>query len=111
LRGEAAMAESKQKTLDNALPKKDELFSFPNQIAKISAEKAVGTNFSFGREDVGQIGYNLTIQGSYASIFEFIKVIENDIPFMNISLFNLTLNDNEYGVNLNGNVFFNGEEG
>ena len=111
LREEAAIAEDKQKVLEGVLPQKDELFLFPNQITKIGTEKSVGTSFGFGQEGDGQIGYNLVAQGSYTNITEFLKVLENDIQFINILSFGLVSMDNGYDVNLNGNVFFNAEEG
>lgn len=110
LREEAARAEDKQKVLENVLPKKDELFSFPKELTAIGTKEAVETNFSFGNEGGGQIGYNLVTRGSYTNITDFIRILENDIPFMNISSFNLVFGGGEYSVNLNGNVFFNGEE-
>lgn len=112
LREEAAIAEDKQKALGAILPKRDELFSFPNQIAKISTEKVVGTSFSFGNESDGQIAYNLAVQGSYTNIVEFVKTLERDIPFMDISSFNLNSSgDGGYSLDLRGSLFFNGEEG
>ena len=111
LKGEAAIAEDKQKVLEAVFPKKDELFSFSNKITEIGTEKSVGTNFSFGSESSSQIGYNLIAQGGYTNIIEFINALGSDIPFMNISSFDLVLGGGGYSVNLSGNVFFNGEEG
>ena len=110
LREEAAKAEDKQRVLENALPKKDELFSFPKEVTAIGTKEAVETNFSFGNEGDGSIGYNLAVKGSYINVTNFIRILENDIPFMNISSFNLVFGGGEYSANLSGNVFFNDEE-
>ncbi|OGY57770.1 MAG: hypothetical protein A3C03_00435 [Candidatus Colwellbacteria bacterium RIFCSPHIGHO2_02_FULL_45_17] len=110
LREEAKSAEDKKAILEGTLPQKDELFAFPSEIAQIGLEKDVIPNFIFGSESGKQINYTLTVRGGYTNITEFVKALENNIPFMNISSFNLVLGENAYSINLGGNVFFNGEK-
>ena len=110
LRGEAEKAEGEKTVLENILPQKDELFSFSDQVTAAGTDNSVNTNFSFADEREGRIGYNLVGAGSYVDIADFVKSLEDDIPFMVISSFSINLVDTEYNIDLRGNVFFNGQE-
>lgn len=109
LREEAIRAEDRQAVLEEALPKRDELFSFPNQIGSIGSQSDVGVNLTFGGEGERQIEYTLVAQGSYSNIAGFVRKLE-EILFMNISSFGINQSADTYSLNLSGNVFFNGEE-
>lgn len=107
---EAKQAAPKKVILGDAIPKKDELFTFPNQVAQIGSEQDVIAKFTFGSESGEQINYSLITRGSYENITEFVRTLKNDIPFMNISSFDLVLGAGEYNMNFTGKVFFNGKE-
>lgn len=110
LREEAERAAPKKAILENVIPKKDELFTFPNQIAQIGSSQDLIANFTFGSESEGQINYSLIARGNYEDIAEFARKLKNDIPFMSISSFDLVLGAGEYNMNFAGKVFFNGKE-
>jgi len=110
LKEEAVKAGEKQEILEGILPKKDQLFYFSDEIAAIGAQNTVEASFSFGSESGNQIEYNLTGVGDFGNIIDFVKVLEDDVSFINISTFNLGFKDGKHSISLNGNVFFNGEE-
>ena len=111
LREETLRAEPKREILEGLLPKKDELFSFPKDVTALGSQSNVGVSFDFGSEGDGQIDYSLMVQGSYGSIAEFIRKIEDNFVFINISTFTLISRGNDYSIDLKGNAFFNDEEG
>jgi len=107
LKEEAAKAEARQVKLENALPTKDELFSFPARITSIGNEAGVAASISFGAESSEAIAYTIIAQGGYVNLLDFVKKIE-DILFINITSFEITQGDNGFDLNLKGSVFFNG---
>src|SRR3989338_7317595 len=103
LREETLRAEPKREILEGLLPKKD--------VTALGSQSNVGVSFDFGSEGDGQIDYSIMVQGSYGSIAEFIRKIEDNFVFINISTFTLISRENDYSIDLKGNAFFNDEEG
>lgn len=108
LEREASEADEKLVILKETLPSKDELFIFPNDIAEIGSQASVETSFSFAGEGEKEIGYNIIATGGYSQILDFLNIIEDDIPFMNVSAFSLISAESGFSINLRGSIFFNG---
>ena len=109
LRDEAKLAEPKFVTLENILPKRDDLFSFPAQIEELATSHGLPSKFSFGNESEGSIQYSILVEnGTFEKIFRFVKAIEEDRPFMSISRFGMVLGEVGYNGTIDGILFFDG---
>ena len=106
LREEAKTADSYSPRLEGALPNKDELFSFPDEIRAMASENGVNANFAFGSEGADSIEYNLSVQGTYSELVNFIKALEDKIFFISISGMDIVSQENGYVLNIKGNLFF-----
>lgn len=103
---EAELAEPRLEVLRNVLPKRDELFSFPDEIAAFASGYGVGLSFSFRGETERNIGYNIVILGDYEEVVSFIEALEENFPFMSIEETSIFLQGEEYNARIKGNVFF-----
>lgn len=109
LRDEAKLAGPKFATLENILPKKDELFSFPAKMEELAKNQGLSSAFSFGAESEGSIQYSIIVQGgTFEEIFRFVKTIEEDRLFMNIISLDMILGEAGYNGTINGTLFFDG---
>lgn len=107
LRDEAKLAEPKFAVLENILPKKDELFSFPAKIEELAKSQGLSSKFSFGAESEKSIQYSIIIQnGTYEEILRFVKTIEEDKPFMSIGSLDMVSGGSGYNATINGTLFF-----
>jgi len=93
--------------LENIIPNKDDLFTFTKEMEALGDEHDLESYFSFGSEGEDSIGYEMSIEGSYEEILDFIKIIENDLPFMNILLVDVVSIDGGYRAVIEGRIFFN----
>jgi len=110
LREEAESAGPKLTVLEDVLPPKDELFTFPSEITEIGSANNVTAGFTFGNEGDGTINYNISARGTYGNVTEFVEALRDQIPFMNITSFDLVQGEGEYNMNLAGSVFFDDEK-
>lgn len=109
LRDEAKLAGPKFATLENILPKKDELFSFPTKMEELAKNQGLASIFSFGTESEKSIQYSIIIQGgTFEEIFRFVKTIEEDKPFMSINSLDMVLGGVGYNGAISGILFFDG---
>ena len=109
LRDEAKIADQKFATLENILPKKDDLFSFPAKMEELAKSKGLLSTFSFGAESEGSIQYSFVVQnGTFEEIFRFVKTIEEDQIFMSINSLDMVLGGEGYNGTINGVLFFDG---
>ena len=109
LRDEAKVADQKFATLENILPKKDDLFSFPAKMEELAKSKGLLSTFSFGAESEGSIQYSFVVQnGTFEEIFRFVKTIEEDQIFMSINRLDMVLGGEGYNGTINGVLFFDG---
>jgi Tfp pilus assembly protein PilO len=107
LREEAKLADEKLPILRSVLPQKDKLFLFPQEIESLAIEKGVTTNFTFSKEVQGSADFTLAIGGELGAIIKFIKYIEETMPFISFTDFDLTQTTDGYRTVLRGTLFFN----
>lgn len=93
--------------LQEVLPKRDDLLSFPSRIDAIAGSHNVASQFSFGNESDKNIQFSLVIQGNYNNIVSFIETIEKDILFLDLESFDVVGSDIEYSAKLVGTIYFN----
>lgn len=109
LRDESKIANSNFEILENVLPKKDDLFSFPEKMEELAKSKGLISTFSFGKESEGSIQYSFVVQnGTFEEIFRFVKTIEEDQIFMSINSLDMVLGGEGYNGTINGVLFFDG---
>ena len=108
LREEAKAASAYLPILEGSLPEKDSLFSFPDKIRSLASQNGVNVNFSFGSEGPDSIGYNMLINGTYAEVVAFLRVIEDIIPYASISSIDVASEGtgSRYTIKIGGNLFF-----
>lgn len=108
LREDVKLANARLPILQDVLPNKDELLSFPNRLNNIAGQNEVDINFEFGNEQENNIDFNLIIEGDYGAISKFIEEIELTMPFINFSNLDLVQigTSDTYRSTLKGIIFF-----
>lgn len=106
LREESKLAQSRIGSLENLLPSRDELFSFPTRVETLAANQGLSARFTFGSEGDGSIDYSLDVQGLYGEIVNFLDSIEKNMPFMNVAGTDIIIAGEEYRASISGKVFF-----
>lgn len=106
LRDEARRAEPKFAVLRNALPRRDELFSFPENIYALAEQNDVAASFTFGNEEEDRIAFSLSANGTYDAVVRFIGVVEREYPFIDLSGFDIIRSEGGYLAQMQGNIFF-----
>lgn len=106
LREEARIAEPRREVLEDALPRRDELFSFPDEIQALAAENDVSVSFAFGAEEAGSIGFSVNAFGPYGAVTRFINALEEEYLFINLSSFDIIASGNAYQGSVTGSIFF-----
>lgn len=106
LREEARLAQSKMGSLENLLPKRDELFSFPTRVESLADSHGLSISFTFGNEAAGAINYSIVVQGPYGEIANFLDSVERDLSFMSVTNMDINAQGGVYRANISGKVFF-----
>lgn len=116
LRNDAERAQIIINKLQNALPSKESLFFFSEEMNQLARSHNLTTSFSFGEESASeavgnlyQAQFNMSVSGEGASILMFIKDIENSHYFTTINSFDFFsqgINTTFYQATLSGTIFF-----
>ncbi len=113
LREEAKLAEPELPKLEQALPKKDELFVFRRQLDDLARQNNLTLGFNFGEEKAGDlkglksINFDMTLHGDKDNILSFIKKIESGITFIKLKSFDMIRQENGFSASLKGEVLYN----
>lgn len=115
LREDAREAQPAIELLNNTLPKRDELVTFPRYLDTIARENNVTLRFNFVGEETppeenkaGQSPFTITIAGNYANVISFIEDLEGGEFLLRLDSFNITLERSGFDVELTGSVYFRG---
>jgi len=98
--------------LQNALPTKDELITFNQELDSLAKRTGAAISFTFGSETgevqggVRGLGFQLVIVGSLDQILNFFREIEKSRFVINISDIDLNRQANTFRGILNGQVYF-----
>lgn len=106
-------AEAYFSTLDNALPKRENLYVFNQEVYRFGNMNNLGRpSFSFGDEisptEVfpGWAKFSIFANGAYDDILNFLIDLERSRHFISIEGFDMIHRDNKFNTQLAGEVFF-----
>src|SRR3989344_8290602 len=98
--------------LNNALPRRDALFSVSRDIGDMAKNRGLTFGSKFGEEVAptknkpGYIRVEMNTSGSYADIVSFIRDIESSSYFINLTSFDIVRQGSTFSALLNGQVSF-----
>ncbi|MBI2593001.1 MAG: hypothetical protein HYW37_02550 [Candidatus Colwellbacteria bacterium] len=113
LREAAKTAGPSRQLLDKALPKRDGLFGLPKEFERMAADKKVGFSFRFGQEgkpdpaQPSKIAFEMTAQGAYNDLLEFVKSVESSPYYINIAKLDVTRTGEKFNAAIGGEIYFN----
>lgn len=101
--------------LRNALPSRESLFAFSDEISKLAREKGLTPSFAFGSEISGsgnapsKIDFTINAAGEYQPVLSFISALENSrylTKTKSIELLSQGAITSSYQAIISGEVFF-----
>lgn len=98
--------------LNNALPKRDALFSVSRDLGDFARNRSLSFGSKFGEEVApledkpGFIRLDMNVGGSYADLVAFIKDMETSSYFINLLNFDIIRQGTRFSAIINGEVFF-----
>ncbi|MDD5098791.1 MAG: type 4a pilus biogenesis protein PilO [Candidatus Colwellbacteria bacterium] len=108
-------AESAMSILRNALPDRESLFIFTNEVSRIAQTRGLTAVSSFGSEipgsesAPGRIEFTINISGEYDKIVEFIKEVETSRYFTSVKSFDFVsqgANTSGYQAIITADIFY-----
>jgi len=115
LRADAERAATLVNQLRNALPSRESLFIFSEEVNRLAREKNLTPTFSFGSEIAGSAGspskieFVVNVSGDYQSVLSFISSFESSRYFTRVKSLELLsqgANTTAYQAIMSGEVFF-----
>jgi hypothetical protein len=115
LRTDAARATLLVNQLRNALPSRESLFIFSEDINRIARENNITPTFSFGSEIAGSAGtpskieFLINVAGDYQAVLSFINSLESSRYFTrvkSVELLSQGANTTAYQAIMSGEIFF-----
>lgn len=99
--------------LQNVLPTRDQLVTFPRDLNNIAKQSQVNLNLTLGKEvpktdkDMARIEFVMTLGGKFDNISEFLKGVEKSRYYIKFNSFDFVREGGDnFKVLLNGQVFF-----
>jgi hypothetical protein len=111
LRQDYSKAQQYIPTLDTILPTRDQLVSFPRDMANEAKEASVNLNTSLGEEipktqtQLGSIAFVMTGQGKYDSFINFFKEAETGRYSVKFDSLDFTRQGEDFRALMKGKVF------
>lgn len=106
-------AEGYFSVLDNALPKRENLYVFSQDVHRFGEMNNLDRpSFSFGEEILpaknlpGRVKFTIFASGVYNDILNFLTYLERSRYFVSIENLDMTHRDNRFNAQLAGEVFF-----
>lgn len=102
-------------SLQNALPVRESLFVFSDELNRLARERNLSTVFTFGSETPGsasapgRMQFTVNVAGEYGAIIDFVKAFEASRYFTVINSFELVsqgANTTGYQGIISGEVFY-----
>jgi len=112
LKEQEKAADAALSKLNDALPKRDSLFSVSRDLGDFARARSLSFGSKFGEESApgegtpGFIRLEMNTGGSYADLVAFIKDIEASSYFINLLNFDIVRQGTRFSALLNGEVFF-----
>ena len=116
LRQDAAEAGVIVNQLRNALPNRESLFVFSEEMNRIAREKGLTPSFTFGNElpsesptAPSKVEFVVNVSGEYASVLSFLEAFESSRYFTRVKSLEFLsqgINTTAYQAILSGEVFF-----
>lgn len=112
LREEAKKAQPNLVKLEAAIPDRDELFSVRKELEQLAGSNKLVVNFTFGNEgpkenNLGNINYELKLQGGDSGIRSFVDEVESSYPFVRITALDMVRRETDFNATLKGQILFN----
>jgi len=98
--------------LNNALPKRDSLFSVSRDMSELAKNRGLSFSSKFGAEisptenKPGSISMNMNAIGSYTDVVAFTRDVEMSSYFINLVSLDIVRQGPSFNAILNGQVFF-----
>ena len=111
LRKDSQQAQNYITELENILPNRDQLVSFPRDLSNIAKSNKIDLNSSLGQESPGSIKnlrqteFTMTGQGSFDDLINFMKFLETARYFINLKTLDFTRQDPNFRILITGGVF------
>jgi Tfp pilus assembly protein PilN len=109
---EAEQAKNYIVQLENILPQRDQLVTFPRDLNIIAKQAQVDANSTLGQEessggDAGlrQTSFSVTGQGSFDNLLSFLKFLEGGQYLVSLKMLDFTQQDGGFKTLLTGQVF------
>jgi hypothetical protein len=97
--------------LNNILPSRDQLITFPRELALIARQNKVDLSSSLGQETSGDSGklrqtdFTITSQGPFDSFVTFLKSLETARYLMSLKSLDFNRQDVNFKASISGKVF------
>ncbi len=111
LSNEAKQAKNYIVQLENILPKRDQLVTFPRDLNIIAKQSQVDLNATLGQEisestdGLRKIDFSIIGQGSFDSFINFLKSLESARYLIKLRMLDFTRQDGSFKTLLTGQVF------
>ncbi len=111
LRGEYAKAQVYFSLLENILPQKDRLLSFPKDVRALGKKRSLVVNFAFGDEVLGtattpgHINFQMSIHGAFPNLLSFLDDLKSSSYFVDLSSLELVWGEKDVSATVMGKVF------
>ncbi len=111
LRDEAKAAASYSAKIDQITVKREGLFTFSAGVKSIAVKNNLEASFKFGLESPAESGFSrisfqITLQGNYTDIVNFVKDLEGSGYPLNLTDFSLGGQVEKYGGTIGGSIIF-----
>lgn len=111
LREEAKLAEPSSAKLESAIPTRDELLSLRRELERAAVSNFLSVNFTFGNEgpkenSLGNINFDIKLQGSDFGIRSFVDEIESSYPFVRIGALDMVRQEKSFSGDIRGKILF-----
>jgi len=97
--------------LENILPSQDQLLGFSRDIGIIAKQNKLNLNTTLGQQisqngdGLRQTDFTSTAQGTFDNFINFLKSLENGRYFIKLNTLDLTGQDGDFKMLMNGQVF------
>lgn len=111
LRKDSQQAQNYVFEVENILPSRDQLVSFPRDLSVIARQNNIELNSSLGKEiseglgELRQTDFTMTGLGPLDDFINFLKSLETARYFVNLNSLDFTRQDNDFKALLTGQVF------
>lgn len=111
LRGDFEKAKPYLSLLENILPPRDQLLVFSNELEGLAQKNNLQFGFTYGEEKPstitvpGSLAFKISLTGNYDGITAFLKALENERYFIDISNVDDSRKGDDFSAIINGKVF------